>query len=293
MATALAALVPDLTAVDYGDTLALLAKHGVKTGPSPSRARARTDPRLASDVDLLFLDAGTVPDCPAQMLRALQGLISGWLVPTPTSGTALLAAVTSRPRISSVLPGLDVMLGGGFEPGSVVEITGGRGSRKSLFALNILLLHMLLHTASRATFVDTTNSFDAQICLDIVLFHIPRLQEQGQFLSTSNTPSANASDPHAIAISVLNRLTISACFTVAKTFEAIESTLRTKDYGEGKLELVVIDQVETLVGGATLSAASAKGHAVMIAFLKRLHSLSCDPENPLVTFVRCPTPRPG
>ncbi|KAK4049416.1 hypothetical protein OIV83_004149 [Microbotryomycetes sp. JL201] len=51
------------------------------------------------------------------------------------------------------------------------------------------------------------------------------------------------------------------------------------------LSIVIIDSVETLLGGQALRDASAKGHADMVNFMTKLSGLAKDPEMPLTVLL--------
>ncbi|EGN98950.1 hypothetical protein SERLA73DRAFT_108166 [Serpula lacrymans var. lacrymans S7.3] len=139
-----------------------------------------------------------------------------------------------------------------FEPSRVYEITGNRGSGKTVLSLHIVLRHLALHPNSRALWIDTTADFSAQRTAMKLKFY------RGEGIET-----------------VLERLQVSFLFDVNAVHAALEALRVTlnKDHSPPRIRCIVIDSITSLIG-PMLNAVSSHGHAVMESFMRQLRDLA-------------------
>ncbi|GAA6033368.1 hypothetical protein JCM8097_006716 [Rhodosporidiobolus ruineniae] len=254
--------------------------------------------RITTAVDLVFTPSVPPhPALPPATFSRLKSAVSAHLGAPSTSGAYLLdqhhAHKAAQPSgYSTSLPELDDHLAGGLSLGDVVEICGPRHSARTALALYVLLLHLLLHADKRAAWLDTSGSFDPYRCLGILRdVLIPRLWQAGGSFAGEDGKEPSAEE---LAISVLDRLAVSR---VGKSGDALD-TLAAETRAEGKehkLDMVVVDTLDALLGGEALGGASAQGPANLVAFMRRLSSLAQATTTPLVVLVittATPTPAP-
>ncbi|GAA6003424.1 hypothetical protein JCM10207_000328 [Rhodosporidiobolus poonsookiae] len=245
---------------------------------------------ISSASQLAFYGPATPPHPslhPTTFTR-LQCAVSAHLAAPSSSGTYLLKQHLTHKgkqplRYTTSLDELDDHLAGGFELGDVVELCGTRQSGRTALALYATLLHLLLHADNRAAWLDTAGAFDPYRCLAILRdVLIPRLWALGgTFAATEGAPEPGAEE---LAISVLDRLAVTR---VGKAGDALD-TLAVETKAEGraeKLDWVVIDSLDALLGGDALAGNSAQGHATLVAFMRRLSSLAHSSTLPLVVLV--------
>ncbi|EPT01403.1 hypothetical protein FOMPIDRAFT_1120629 [Fomitopsis schrenkii] len=178
---------------------------------------------------------------------------------------------------STGVKGLDELLGG-LVPPRVIEVSGDRGSGKSLLALQFGLRHLASDHNVGALWMDTTGEFSAD--------DIPPLLEsyEGHALNT-----------------VLERLQIALAFDVETALDVLEmlrTTLSSHPDAPPVVRCVVIDNITALLG-PLLSAVSSQGHAIMATFMRQLQDLAqafsltilvvntstkCTPHNPDSVF---------
>ncbi|BGP45637.1 hypothetical protein JCM10450v2_001467 [Rhodotorula kratochvilovae] len=223
----------------------------------------------------------------ASCLLCARSLVSNYLGAPSTSGTYLLEQSRSRKgkqpaRYSTSLEDLDDLLDAGFDAGEVVELCGPRRSGRTLFALFVVLLHLLLHGDKRAAWLDTTGAFDAFRCLAVLRdVLIPRLYALGgSFAGEDGT----VPKPEELAIAVLDRLAVSRVGRSGDALDILAAETRATAKSD-TLDMVVIDTLDPLVGGEALASGSAQGHANLIAFMRRLSTLARSTSLPLTIFV--------
>jgi len=171
-----------------------------------------------------------------------------------------------RERYSTSLDDLDVLLDGGFSPGELVDVCGPRRSGRTVFALYVVLLHLLLHADKRAAWLDTTGSFDAYRCLAILRdVLVPRLYALGgSFAGDDGTEP----DPQALAIATLDRLAVSSPRRSGDALDVLAAETEAAGKSEA-LSMVVVDSLDTLVGGEALSNGSTQGASLADFLLSR------------------------
>ncbi|GAA5854929.1 hypothetical protein JCM8547_004123 [Rhodosporidiobolus lusitaniae] len=239
-------------------------------------------------VDLAFLSTiPPHPSLPPSTFSRLQAAVVAHLGAPSTSGAYLLQKHDDRKgkqpqRFSSSLEELDDHLAGGFELGDVVEICGPPRSGRTAVALYAILLHLLLHPDKRAAWLDTGGTFDPYRCLAILRdVIIPRLVDMGGSFAGDDEVEP---EPEKLAITVLDRLAVSRVGKSGDALDTLTAETRVTDTSD-TLDMVVIDQLDALLGGAPLSGTSAQGPANLVAFMRRLSSLAQSSALPLVIFV--------
>ncbi|KAH9928751.1 P-loop containing nucleoside triphosphate hydrolase protein [Fomitopsis serialis] len=173
---------------------------------------------------------------------------------------------------------LDQLLGG-LAPPRVIEVSGDRGSGKSVFlCASVVLRHLSSDHNLGALWIDTTGEFSAD--------RIPPLLESYEGCAVSTT---------------LERLQVALAFdieTAQDVLEMIRTTLSTHPDAPPVVRCVVVDTVTALLS-PLLSAVSSQGHAIMTTFMRQLQTLAqsfsltilvinsstrCTPRNPDSVF---------
>lgn len=205
------------------------------------------------------------PSLPPATLRDLQTSALVQLAASPSSGTDLLRKALYResPSVqsaqkcySTTLPELDELLDGGWEAGEVVEVAGGRQSGRSSLVLYTLLHHLLNHTNNRAVFIHTLPTFDASRCWSILHVLIENERSNGGSVDSEDGRTLSTDE---LAIKTLGRLAVLHPFSPAQALEGLVVEVEKKGEGLEKLDMVVVDSVETLLGGEALSNPSLEG----------------------------------
>ncbi|KDR78987.1 hypothetical protein GALMADRAFT_244701 [Galerina marginata CBS 339.88] len=127
----------------------------------------------------------------------------------------------------------------------VIEISGDKGSGKSVLALNLLLHCLRSSPDNTSLWIDTTGDFSSERVMRIL-------------------------GCKQISETVLERMQVSLAFDIETAQALIEDLNQRNDI---QLRLIVIDSVTPLLG-PLLSAISAQGHAVMTDFMQQLQSFS-------------------
>lgn len=209
--------------------------------------------------------------------------------------------------ISTGFTSLDDLLSGGWHLGEIIEITGVRGSGKTLLVLYSLVLHLLLNPTHYAIYIDTQSSFDAQRCHSIAQVVIANLRAQGgSFLTIDGEEEIGWEE---VSTEALTRISVTKCFSAEVVLNTLNSSPKPSDVKRDTI--VVIDSVTTLFpGDFTSSTEVAQGtfqsepfllkiHGVrnlrdffhtsaqsnIITFMRGLINLSRSPESPLTIFV--------
>ncbi|KAH9481595.1 DNA repair protein RAD51-like protein 4 [Psilocybe cubensis] len=233
----LASLVPFIPA----DLVASLEAHGIRT-----------------EFDLLFsastfdiykrLPANTVT---FQELIDYTSLVAEHCAAPGISGQEIFRleklASSEYSELQSGCASLDALLHG-LGGRKVLEISGDKGTGKSVrsqetLALSLLLHHVKCSPANKAVWIDTTGEFS--------------LEKATQLINAFQMPPTT-----------LERVEVSLAFDIdgaRALFEEIN--LR------AEIKFLVIDTITPLLG-PLLSAASAQGHAIMTEFMQQLQSFS-------------------
>lgn len=215
-----------------------------------------------ADVDLAF--APPLPPhalLPPALLDHLQSLVTTNLAAPAISGTYLLQQTRDRKgkqreRYSTSLDDLDVLLDGGFSAGELVDVCGPRRSGRTIFALYVVLLHLLLHADKRAAWLDTGASFDAFRCLAILRdVLVPRLYALGGSFAGEDGVEP---EPEALAIATLDRLAVSRPKRSGDALDVLAAETEAAGKSE-TLSMVAVDSLDSLVGSEALSNGSAQG----------------------------------
>lgn len=231
--------------------------------------------------------------------------------------------------IGTPFPKLDQLLGGGFTSNELIQLTGPPKSGKTTFALYVVLSSLFEdHFAStpqisnsslaanparrrrqdqgEALYIDTLNIFSAETALEIVLF----LLEERRRIESHGRATREEEEDYDIAVSVLDRLTVSTCFDIASTLGTIEAAIAlnppsspppsspppspppaveqvpnemdTEQEGEkGRLRIVLVDSLEILFPGLEGGLAmggngmnGAKAQAGLVAFMRRIREVA-------------------
>lgn len=204
---------------------------------------------------------------------------------------------------SSGVPGLDVLLGGGWQGSEVVEVAGTKGVGKTLVGMSLptsFLCHRLtsrlqilmrsvighLHRdkQARAHWIDTTGDFAVDRALQVL-----------EVISGSRKPEDLSSQQRA---QVFDRLTVSRCFDVRSASETIAAIAASAPLPR----FIVVDSMVSLFGDL-LNEKSAQGQdplrnrcaeadrllypgaASMVAFVRRLSALAKSSTTPLTILV--------
>ncbi|GJN88205.1 hypothetical protein Rhopal_001170-T1 [Rhodotorula paludigena] len=86
-----------------------------------------------------------------------------------------------------------------------------------------------------------------------------------------------------LAISVLDRLAVSRVAKSGDALDVLAAEVRSDEKDE-VLDMVVVDSLDTLVGGEALASGSAQAHANLIAFMRRLATLARSKSAPLTVI---------
>ncbi|KAI0351774.1 P-loop containing nucleoside triphosphate hydrolase protein [Trametes cingulata] len=147
------------------------------------------------------------------------------------------------------VPEVDALLGG-FSPPRVVEVSGDKGSGKTL-----ALRHLSRADDSSVLWIDSSGEFSPE--------RVSHMMEQ---LGDEVSPA------------ILERLQVSLAFDIEVVHELLESLRQTMSSREASNQsphtrLVVIDSITPLLG-PMLSATSSQGHAVMTTFMRQLRAFA-------------------
>lgn len=245
---------------------ARIARDHLRSVARPRAGSGRADRRPTVVIDLLFTPAiPPHPDLPYSTSAALRSLASLHLAAPRTSGADLLAkrrltvARSADQFLTTSIDELDVLLGGGWRPGSVVEVAGPKGGGKSLLVLYSVLSCLILHEDARVTWIDTEGGFDAHRCLAVTKLLLEDLRESA---GISFTDAEGRFDDQAKGMEVMDRLGVSRLSKSGVALDAIVSELLGHAPGEHappSTRLVVIDSLVPLLGGDALTSPSAQG----------------------------------
>ncbi|EIN09827.1 P-loop containing nucleoside triphosphate hydrolase protein [Punctularia strigosozonata HHB-11173 SS5] len=192
-----------------------------------------------------------------QALQALRASIQKSASAAGARGSDLLIADQAR-RATCTFPftfGVEVLdeLLRSLETACVVELSGDKGTGKSLVALHLILQLLCRNPQASALWVDTTGDFAAEEVSDII----------AGFDSEAKATAAQR-------LQVTLAFDVEAAHDVLDTLQQLISSERMP--GE-HIRIVVIDSITPLLGPG-LSAVSSQGHAVMITFMRQLRSLA-------------------
>ncbi|KAK7690750.1 hypothetical protein QCA50_005849 [Cerrena zonata] len=136
---------------------------------------------------------------------------------------------------------------GGFGQHRLLEISGDKGSGKTMLALQACVQHLAGFPGSGTVWIDTTGDF-----------------------SIDTVPPGMLSGENANNIStILERLQVSLAFdldALQEILEALQDSLNI----EPNLRCIVIDNVTSLIR-PILSITSSQGHSVMVSLMRQLH----------------------
>ncbi|KAI9567346.1 P-loop containing nucleoside triphosphate hydrolase protein [Boletus coccyginus] len=147
---------------------------------------------------------------------------------------------------------LDALVNG-FGGGRVLEISGDRGSGKTLLVSQVALRLLAAYKEASVLWMDTTGDFSAERTGRIA---------QELFGEGSST--------------VLERIQVSLVLdieTARALLEDLESSLSASTLPSPRVRLVIIDSVTSLLA-PSLSAVSSHGHAIMTTFMQHLRSMA-------------------
>ncbi|KAJ4467516.1 P-loop containing nucleoside triphosphate hydrolase protein [Lentinula lateritia] len=152
------------------------------------------------------------------------------------------------------LSSLDNYLGGGLPCKRIIEISGDKGSGKSVLLLNCVLISLLKNKDISALWIDTTGDFAIEKAVQILEYH--------------------RQTPDNMEI-ILQRLHISTAVDIESVQEIIRALDVQLAHQESipRMRCIVIDPVTPLLS-PYLSAVSSQGHAIMLAFMRYLHDLA-------------------
>ncbi|KAM0792853.1 hypothetical protein ACM66B_002617 [Microbotryomycetes sp. NB124-2] len=169
--------------------------------------------------------------------------------------------------------------------GRLVEVVGTRQSGRSALVLEATLSFLLANPRARAAFLHTFPAFEplAFRAREVLTNKVAKAVSAGVHFDRDGQQL----DDDDVAISVLERLSVTRPFTSDQAIESIEAEIEQSKSGDDdlKLSIVIVDSLETLLGGQTLKDSSAKGHADMVAFMTRLDALAKDIKLPLTVFL--------
>ncbi|KAK7049362.1 hypothetical protein VNI00_005963 [Paramarasmius palmivorus] len=215
---------------------------------------------VKTDMDLLFglsdleilqkLPPGTTT---LKELRKYISLIAELSSAKGCSASQLLPQTTYC-NLDSHCIRLDAILGGGFRPSYVYEVSGDRQSGKSTLVLNVALRALVDDPESDVVYIDTTGDFSAE--------------RAAQILASFNLAEktiANALERLQIALAV-------DLETVQQVLQVVIHRLSTS-LTPPRTRCLVIDTITPLLG-PYLSSTSTQGHAIMISFMRHLRSIA-------------------
>ncbi|KWU44718.1 hypothetical protein RHOSPDRAFT_33801 [Rhodotorula sp. JG-1b] len=256
---------------------------------------------IVTDVDLHF--AAHVPPrraLPPDRVDRFREQVASHLCAVSSTGNELLRQRRNRDknskdgqrgrsgqRFSTSLEPLDDYLDGGLDRGDIVQVTGPRRSGRTAFALYTILLHLLLHPDARGAWFDSSGSFDPHRCLAILRdVLVPRLlQLGGTFKPQGQEGEGEEPAPEELAMAVLDRLAVSRVNKSGQVLDVLASEVGKADEGNNRLDMVVVDSLDNLLGGEALQQGSAEAHASLIAFMRRLTTLARSPSASLAVLV--------
>ncbi|KAG0665337.1 hypothetical protein C6P46_006784 [Rhodotorula mucilaginosa] len=255
---------------------------------------------IVTDVDLHF--AAHVPPrraLPPDRVDRFREQVASNLCAVSSTGNELLRQRNRdgqrgrQQRFSTSLEPLDDYLDGGFDPsGDIVQVTGPRRSGRTAFALYTILLHLLLHPDARGAWFDSSGSFDPHRCLAILRdVLVPRLLKLGGTFAPEGVTEEPA--PEELAIAVLDRLAVSRVNKSGQVLDVLANEVGKADEDSNRLDMVVIDSLDNLLGGEALQQGSAEAHASLIVFMRRLTTLARSPSASLAVLVITTLPSPS
>ncbi|KAJ3768711.1 P-loop containing nucleoside triphosphate hydrolase protein [Lentinula raphanica] len=166
---------------------------------------------------------------------------------------SMLSELTKSDFKMQTSTSLDDHLGGGLPCARVIEISGDRGSGKSILLLNWVLTSLLRTPEMAVLWIDTTGDFAIDRAVRILEHHQQTLDDMEV---------------------MLQRLHISTAIDLESVQQIIRALgLQLAQASEPRIKCVVIDSVTSLLG-PYLSAVSSQGHAIMAAFMRYLHDLA-------------------
>lgn len=298
----LADLLPTPDGVDHSLAVEQLAAAGIVTGEHTVE-RTDTANETHADVDLFFADPHTIPPHPSISSSALDALLSSLRehIATGITGATLLQHAVypydgqaplqglERIRLSTTLSGLDDLLSGGWEAGDIIEVSGGKGSGKTLLVLYSLLSHLLRKTDERVLFIDAAGLFDVERCWDILRFL---------------TGGTDDGEWEMGAIDALERLQVAKCFDVGAALRIIDEDIKKDVGGSPKLSMIIVDSVTALLdvespwdpkgrgSSFVLSSltetetSSLLGTSLVLDFMDQLSTVAKHGPSRITTFVR-------
>ncbi|KAI5478794.1 citrate synthase [Pseudohyphozyma bogoriensis] len=235
--------------VDYSGAIKALEELGVING-----------------IDLLFAPhIPPHPKLPPSLLSSLKTIVTSHLTAPSNLGSHLLASrppTTARDRpqthLTTTHPELDELLSGGIRVGHVVELAGPRGSYKTLMALYATLSDLLLYPTHRALIIDTRNVFDAARSLGILRYLRSNFAKRGIVFRSASSTQEDTKEGEVgseVELEVLDRLGVVKIVS-GRSGEAIDAITAGMESGEeGEFKVVVVDEVDGLLGDVAQGAA--------------------------------------
>ncbi|KAF1350945.1 hypothetical protein BDV97DRAFT_350711 [Delphinella strobiligena] len=193
-------------------------------------------------------------------MRVLEPTLASTIYSTllQTSGTTTRQAIISqrdnKRRVLSGCAGIDEVLGSGlaYGRGGLCCISGDEGSGVDELAQNLLITHLLSHTSTTATIIDSRGAFDVR---KLHRGLISRIEASSGVPDGEDAPKSNSSE---LAGRILGRVEIMRVFDVDGLFEGVAEM---KEELEGVLEGRTVGEKgqEERVSGIRSTIADSQG----------------------------------
>ncbi|KAJ7507452.1 hypothetical protein B0H11DRAFT_1967133 [Mycena galericulata] len=221
---------------------------------------------IRTEADLLFsgsirdifrrLPAGTTTLSELAEVTALVAKLTS--VAGHSAAELMEASGSNEDYFLSGLPRLDKLLQGLSTTCRLIEVSGDKGSGKTVssgnsFLLYLVLRHLVERPQSGVLWIDTTGDFSAV--------------RAGEILEVFDGPGASTA---------LERLQISLAFEVDAVHQVLEDlrlSLTSNHPPDVKIRGIVVDTVTSLFS-PILSPVSSQGHAIMTGFMRQLRAFA-------------------
>ncbi|KNG51048.1 hypothetical protein DDE82_007679 [Stemphylium lycopersici] len=128
---------------------------------------------------------------------------------------------SEKERLGTGVKSLDDTLGGGFESGRIIAISGEAGAGANEICSTLLVSCLLQHENSTAAVVDTTGNFDIMRLYTLIVAGLTRKPDTLASLCSTAGLASGASTEH-VAAKVLDRVKIMRVFDFVGVKEAVE-----------------------------------------------------------------------